>query len=214
MQLKRLENPIKYCKICFKKISDYSLHNLHCKNNDLCEECFAKFQPKFINYKINEVKAMSLYEYDETLKDLIFKYKGCFDIELKSVFTSRYLLYLKLKYFGYKIVTIPSYITDDRIRGFNHVEEIAKLLNLQMLTVLEKTEKIKQADLGYKDRQKIGNILSIKNKETIYNQKILLMDDICTTGASLKAASKLILECKPKKLQIFTIAKNVMKRTQ
>lgn len=209
--MKILLSQTKHCKICFKEIRDKSLHNLLSKNNNLCEECFSKFEPQFIHFDMNGVKGLSIYKYDECLKELIYKYKGCYDIELKSVFLSRYILYLKTIYLGYKIIPMPSYYLDDEQRGFNHVLEIAKLLNLPICRCIEKTEKIKQADLNYKERKQIGNVLKINNLESIKGSKILLFDDICTTGSTLRAAIQLVRQGKPKKIKILTIAKNIKK---
>lgn len=183
------------------------------KNNELCEECFSKFKPTFFHYKIDNFNAISIYPYDEVIRELIYKYKGCFDIELKSVFTSRFLLYLRLKYFGYIIVPVPSYYLDDKTRGFNHVVEIAKLLKLPIVSCLEKTEKIKQANLKSAERKQIGKVLKINDITLIKNKKILLFDDICTTGSSLKASIKLIMKGRPKKIEILTIAKNIKTNT-
>ena len=68
-----------FCKICFKEINDYSLYNLIRKKNILCEECFSKLDAKFISFKIGDIKGMSIYEYTDFIKELIYKYKGCAD---------------------------------------------------------------------------------------------------------------------------------------
>lgn len=209
--MKILLNQTNHCKICFKEIKDYSFHNLIFKNNDLCEDCFNKFVPRFIHFKHGKIKCLALYEYDQTIKELIYKYKGCYDIELKSVFLSRYLWFLKWKYMGYKIVTIPSWWEDDKLRGFNHVKEIAKLLNLPMLEVLEKTIDHKQADQNVEGRKQIGKVLKLSHLELIENQKILIMDDVHTTGSSIDATINLLKAGKPKKIQVLVIAKNELK---
>lgn len=206
--MKILSNQIRHCKICFNEIKDNSLHNLFSKNNDICEECFNKFEPKFIHFKHGKINCLAIYQYDVTIKELLYKYKGCFDIEMSNVFLSRYLWFLKLKYRGYKIVPLPSYYLDDEARGFNHVKEIGRFFNLPLLDILEKTENVKQADQNVEGRKKIGKILKINNLELIENQKILVMDDVHTTGSSIEAAINLIQQGKPKKIQVFVIAKN------
>lgn len=205
-------HPTNHCKICFKEIKDNSFHNLFFRRNDICEDCFNKFQPKFIHFKHGKVKCLSIYHYDLTIKDLLYKYKGCYDIELKSVFLSRYLWYLRLKYYGYKVITLPSYYLDDERRGFNHVKEIAKLLKLPLLEILEKTKDHKQADQNFEGRKKIGKVLKLSHLELIKNQKILIMDDVHTTGSSIDAAINLIKEGKPKKIEVLVVAKNELKK--
>lgn len=210
--MKALENQINHCKICFKEIKDLSFHNLLAKNNVICEECFRKFEPKFIHFKHGKIHCLSLYNYDSTIKDLLYKYKGCYDIELKNVFLCRYLWWLRLKYYGFKVITLPSYYLDDERRGFNHVKEVAKLLKLPLLEILEKTEDHKQADQNFEGRKKISKVLRLSHLELIRNQKILIMDDVHTTGSSIQAAVDLVKEGKPKKIEVFVIAKNELKK--
>lgn len=210
--MKILKNQTNHCKICFKEINDFSLHNFLNKNNVVCEECFKKFVPKFIHFKHGDVRCLSIYNYDANIKDLLYKYKGCYDYELKSVFLNRYLWYLKLKYYGFKVITLPSYALDDERRGFNHVKEIAKLLNLPILDILIKTKPHKQADQTAAGRKKIKEVLQLSHVEAIENNKILILDDVHTTGSSIQAAIDLIKEGKPKKIEVLVIAKNELKK--
>ena len=206
-----LENKEQYCKICFNKIGDYSLHNLMCKNNILCEQCFNKFAPKFIHFKLDGIDGLAIYEYDQNIKELLFKFKGCYDFEMKDVFLDRYYQYLRLKYLGFVVVPVPSYYLDDMTRGFNHVVEIYNRLKLPVYKIIKKTKKEKQASKNKKERKEIGKILEIENIESIKNKKILLVDDVMTTGSSLLACIKLLRSGKPKKIEILVIAKNIEK---
>ena len=201
----------RYCRICFNQINDVSFHVLSHKNNILCEDCFSKFSPKFIHFKIGEFDGLSIYEYDQNIKDLLFKFKGCYDIELKDVFLDRYFLYLKLKYHGYSIVPVPSFHLDDEKRGFNHVEQIYSRLFLPILNVIEKTKQEKQANKNRKERTKVGKIFKITDVECIKNKKILIVDDVLTTGSSVNAVIELIKKGKPKKIKVLVVAKNIEK---
>ena len=44
--------------------------------------------------------------------------------------------------------------------------------------------------------------------ETLYNKKILLVDDIYTTGSTVNECCKKLSEAKPKKIGVLTIAKD------
>ena len=200
-----------YCKICFKKITDYSLYNLINKRNILCEECFNKLKAKFINFSINNVKGLAIYEYDENIKDLIYKYKGCYDYELKDVFLSRYINYLRIMYRGYVIVPAPSYHLDDERRGFNHVVEIFKALKLKIMPIITKTKQHKQSDHSAKGRMDITNVLSIDENANLKDKNILLVDDIFTTGSTLFSCIELLKPFHPKKIEILVIAKTKKK---
>ena len=190
---------------------DYSLFNTVNKNSLICEQCFNKFAPKFIHFRINDIEALSIYEYDQNIRELIYKFKGCYDIELKDVFLDRFIIYLKIKYRGYSVVPLPSYHLDDLKRGFNHIEEIYRRLNLPILKVLRKIKNEKQAKKNKKERMQAQKNFDITDLEVIKNKKILIVDDVYTTGSSMKAAINLVRRGNPRKISVLVIAKNIEK---
>ena len=200
-----------YCKICFKKIEDYSLFNYFNKNNVLCEECFGKLKAKFIYFTIAGIKATAVFEYTDFIKELIYKFKGCSDYELKDAFLYRYLTYLRIKYKGYYLVCAPSYHLDDEKRGFNHVEEIFKALNLKMLHILKKKSGHKQSDQSFKNRRSIHDVIYIQNNTSLKDKKILLADDIMTTGSTLLTSIELLKGAGAKTIKVLVIAKTKKK---
>lgn len=154
---------------------------------------------------------MSIYEYDQNIKDILYKFKGCFDIEIGVVFFQRYLPFLKNRYKGYYIVPVPSYHLEDIKRGFNHVEEIYSRLELPMLKVLVKTKNIKQAKLRKKERMKTKNRFEIIDKNILKDKKILVVDDVYTTGSSIKAVLELVKTGKPRLIEVLVMSKNILK---
>lgn len=177
----------------------------------ICMNCYREIVPSFIKFKVGNHKALAIYEYDERIKKLLYQFKGCFDIEIFDVFLSRYARELRLVYRDYIMVPIPSYKEDDEIREFNHVEEMFKILKLKVEKVLEKTEKIKQANLSFNQRKEIKNFLRITNGDVIRNKKILLVDDVYTTGSTMAAAISLIEQYHPKKIEILVMSKTSLK---
>lgn len=179
----------------------------------MCDRCLFKFNPIFKFFKIDGNDALAIYKYDELIKEKIYLYKGCEDYELKDVFIEPFKLELEAMFDGYIIVPIPSYFEDDQKRGFNHVVEIFKCLNLKMYKCLSKTKNIKQKELNYEERQKIGNILKFDEKFNVKNKKILIVDDVITTGASMRAAIKIMKMNGAKKVKIMCLAKREMDET-
>ena len=200
-----------FCKICFKKIADYSLYNLINKNNILCEECFSKMKAQFNSFSIDNVQGLAIYDYDETIKELIYKFKGCYDYELKDVFLSRYLQYLRFMYRGYVMIPAPSYYLDDERRGFNHVVEIFKPLKLEILPIISKNQAHKQSDHSAKGRMDITHVLEIDKNVSLKGKNILLVDDIFTTGSTIFSCLQLIKKLHPKRIQILVVAKTKKK---
>jgi predicted amidophosphoribosyltransferase len=177
------------------------------KQQIACNSCIFKNKPEFISYKIDNVKCLSLYPYDDYFKEQLYRFKACFDIELSKSFLFPYTNELKLIFHGYKMVPVPSHVIDDSRRGFNHVEEIFKHINLPLIKVLTKINHVKQSDRNYNQRQLIKYDMKVNNYNEIFNSKILIVDDICTSGSTLKAAIELIREGSPKQIKILTLCK-------
>lgn len=163
--------------------------------------------PEFKEFKEDNIKCLAIYKYDETVQGYLYQIKGCYDIELAPIFLCRYYRELSIYYSGWTIVYIPSWIDDDRIREFNHVEEIFSSLKLKKLKCLYKTQKYKQSDQKKENRKDIINILKMSHVENIKNKKILLVDDVYTTGSTIRAAIKLLKDAGVKKIQALLIAK-------
>ena len=167
----------------------------------------SKLQLNVFKFKHHDVTCFSLYKYDENMKEFIYQLKGCYDIELGEIFLNSIIKELRLFFKGYTIVPIPSNECDDEIREFNHVEQIFSYLKLPMLKILYKKEKYKQSDQKKTDRSNIKNILKLSTLSNLKNQKILIVDDIFTTGSTLGVAIDLIKQLKPKDIKCLVVAK-------
>ena len=197
------------CKICFEPIEDSSIHSLIFQEPTICNKCFRKMNPVFNKFEVCGVKAMNIFNYDEIVKEKLYQLKGCFDIELGTVFLEYFQPYLKLKYLGYQIIPAPSYYEHDQIRGFNHVEVIFSSLKMKMLKCIEKITDVIQSDLSAKERENIKKNLIIKNGEQITGKKILIVDDVFTTGSTIKAMINLVKKYHPKKIKILLLSKTL-----
>lgn len=116
-------------------------------------------------------------------------------------------------------VLIPIPLSSKRLRerGFNQAEIICDEImridganNLQLMknVLTRKADKIHQAKI--KDRKhRLENIIdcfNISNEEPIKGRNIVLIDDVTTTGATLKEARKTLRDAGAKKIIAFTIA--------
>ena len=178
------------------------------KHPTICHDCLLKFGPVLNTFQVDNVECFHLYFYNEKVQELLYQFKGCKDYELRTVFLEYYLTYLNLKFKGYEIIPAPSAVSSDKERGFNHVEEIFKILNLKMNKCIHKTKQRKQADLTTKEREKIGNYLVIDNVD-LNNKKVLLVDDVYTTGSTIKAMIKLAREKGAKKIKVLLMSKTI-----
>ena len=177
------------------------------KNIHVCDSCFKKYNAQFKEFKINNVKGVAIYDYDESIRELIYRFKGCYDIELGSLFLEQYILLIRYKYMGYHLLPVPSYYKDDIRREFNHVIEAFNIMKLPYLNIIEKSDEYKQAEQKKEDRKNIKYHLKLSDLEKVRNKKILIVDDVVTTGSTLKACIDLIRGGHPKCIKILTIAK-------
>ena len=114
-----------------------------------------------------------------------------------------------IRYKDYYVVPVPSYKNDDEERGFNHVVEAFKSLKIKTLDLLEKTAHHKQAERGAKRRKDIRKYLRVKEQIDLSKKKILIVDDIYTTGATIKAAINLVEKLNPKTIKVLVLAKTI-----
>lgn len=198
---------IPFCKRCFKPIRETALFSLFGSDIPLCPSCYRQLNPTWHRFFLDDLKCYALYPYGEAMRSLIYDLKACGDVELAPLFIGVASPFLRLRFRKRVIVCAPSYEEKNEARGFNHVEEIFKPLSLPMLNCLKKTDNIKQADLNFLERQKVGNHLAFFGEE-LQGQRILLVDDICTTGATLKACAKLLLEHGAKDVDALVIARS------
>ena len=112
------------------------------------------------------------------------------------------------------IIPVPISIKRKKKRGYNQSELIAKQLAKQMRNlkyipkVLYKIkDTIPQSILDKEKRiENIRGAYYIKNGEILKNRKILLIDDIYTTGSTIDAAASVLLDHGAEKVYFLSIS--------
>lgn len=196
-----------FCKVCFRENPTNSLASLINEDTCLCHKCFLEMGPQIMRYKLGPYHATSCYYYNDKLKDMIYQFKGCFDIELANIFLVNQKKYFQFLYRDYYLVPAPSYEEKNLERGFNHVEEIFKGIGNGYLKPILKKDNVKQADLNFTQRQKISEHLLWDERVDVRGKKILFVDDLITTGATAKACCALIKEHGAKKVKILSVCR-------
>ena len=112
---------------------------------------------------------------------------------------------------------IPVPISKKRMkeRGYNQslliARNLSEYLNINLCTnCLYKTKNIiEQSKLNKEQRkQNIQNVYQLKNKQIIKEKKILLIDDIYTTGSTVNECSKMLKIGQPEKIDVLVLAKD------
>ena len=173
----------------------------------LCEKCQAELKPVFLNFEIDGIKCVAIYKYDDRIKSLLYQLKGCYDIELAPLFLERFKREYRIRFHDYIVIPAPSDDESNQLRGFNHVQEIFKTLNLKMVTAIKKRTKHKQSDMKKEERKQVYKYLMWDNYITLENKKILIVDDVCTTGSTIKAMISLAKEHHPKVIRVLVLSK-------
>ncbi|UHA61565.1 ComF family protein [Metabacillus litoralis] len=129
------------------------------------------------------------------MKELLatFKFRG--DAALVEVFHNDFLACYKTNLVKEKIdFTIPIPLSPERLyeRGFNQAKLLATFLPLAQIDILTRTHHEKQSKKSRQERLTASNMFSVEDSSKIMNKKILLIDDIYTTGSTLRHAAKVL----------------------
>lgn len=195
-----------------------------CKES-LCKKCEKKLESNTI-WEIKEnqnpyiffEELISIFKYEGIIRDKIIDYKFNEKSYLYKTFT---IFLLKNKKVFEKIQSydtiIPVPISEKRkkTRGYNQSllisREISKKtgIKLQEKNLIKIKNTIEQSKLDKEEREKnVQNVYQIKNEEILKNKKILLIDDIYTTGNTVNSCCKILKKAKPKKIGVIVIAKD------
>lgn len=197
------------CLICFNRVDKQEFLLSYKANPCVCLSCFNKFNVLFKKDMFNGYPILYLYEYNDFFKSLLFRYKGQYDIALAKVFLSVYKEKLKRMYRDHIIVVAPSSKQQNRIRGFKPMYEIAKSLELPIFTGLYKKSEYKQSDQSFENRKNIYDIIDIENEKQLENKKILIIDDVMTSGNTLLSCAKCVEKVRVKSISFLILSKRV-----
>ncbi len=182
------------CLICFAPwVNQISLQHYLCRYEDcICEGCRQKMRKIQHLFLWEGVSLDALYYYDTYLEGLFFQYKECRDIALYPIFLQPFMKRLNKQYASYTLVYIASHEKKTKERGFHALEKMSAALTMNKMHLFEKRKEYKQSAQTFEGRKKINEVLFLKKGVTLPNTKILLFDDVCTSGATLKRALTLL----------------------
>ena len=99
-------------------------------------------------------------------------------------------------------------------RGFNQAQEIgrnlSKFFNIPLLNdiLIKIKETLPQAELSEKERKEnIKGVFMIRNQKKVLGKKILLVDDVYTTGATMEECARVLRKAGAKEIIGLVIAR-------
>ena len=114
------------------------------------------------------------------------------------------------------IIPVPMYRKKEKRRGYNQTALIARKIAKAYKNLVydgKSLQKIKdtkmQSSLDKTERRKnIKNAYKVINQQKIKDKKIILLDDIYTTGSTVNECSKVLKQSGAKEILVVTIAKD------
>ncbi|MFT4414414.1 ComF family protein [Fredinandcohnia humi] len=136
----------------------------------------------------------SVFLYNEFAKEVISLYKFRSDYIVSDVFTTNIKKTFQKHYTSnYLIIPIP--LSNERLyeRGFNQATVLAQKLGQPIHEVLSRFHHEKQSKKGRADRLESENVFQVVDSAVVKGKDILLIDDIYTTGSTLRQAGETLL---------------------
>lgn len=189
--------------------------------NSLCDDCYLKIS-KILDYNIVEVKDKNfskhiyLGKYDGEFRNNILAYKFSEKSYMYKTFAKLILKNEKIcriiKSYDI-IIPVPIHKERKKDRGYNQSELIAKEIakNVKEIKYVNPLIKIKnnerQSLLKKEERkQNVKNVYQIQNRQIIEGKRIVLFDDIYTTGSTVDECAKVLRQNGAKDIIAFTLA--------
>ncbi|HSI67116.1 MAG TPA: ComF family protein [Planococcus sp. (in: firmicutes)] len=142
----------------------------------------------------------SLFTYNEAMKTYLHQYKFLQDVLLSEVFAKEISASLKKE----QAVLIPIPMNPEKLkeRTFPHVERLLDAAGLEYVQLLEKNADIQSKKT--KEERLNSKPLFTHNGQRI-PARVMLVDDLYTTGTTMRHAAKILKEGGARDIRIFTL---------
>lgn len=181
------------CRACGREY--VSLLGLVSKQPPFCPQCLQKENEPLHELDFDGTKVTYVHEYSlETMGQLV-NLKGNGEEAYKDLLIPPHTRkILKRKYRGATFVYMPSSKEADEERGFRHLEVLFGKISKKSSYPLYKKVNYKQSRLSLEERGNVIQRLGVHEKEVkrLAGERIVLVDDVMTSGATLKGAKTLL----------------------
>lgn len=219
-KLLMLDPPAQLCSDCESKLVEIrgkrclgcsrSLDSLPIQymKGDECRDCWNWKQQAYTRDLLE--RNVSLYQYNSFLKEWLATYKYRGDAIIASFFAEKFAILYKNEFNGYIPIEIP--LSKERLlqRGFNQsvllMQGWAEEAGLLMRHSGEKQSKKNR-------KQRIMQVetqpfqMKLEKKSLIAGKNIVLIDDIYTTGTTVRQAARILKEHGANRVASITVAR-------
>jgi len=206
--------PHAICGMCFSKLHFIGDNvcsvcgaPLPLKGSKICGQCLQK-KPAFN-------KAKSTLIYNETSKKLILPFKHSDHLELAPLI-AKWMILCGKDLIQNRDIIMPVPLHKRRLfkRKYNQSAILSKIIAKQFCkdyqpSILQRIKNTPtQGHLNFKMRQKnIKGVFSVVNSNKITDKKILLIDDVYTSGATLNECAKVLIKSGAKQVDCLTFCR-------
>lgn len=218
-------NPTWKCVVCGKEIFDGGYFCDKCRSelprNDgaICNHCgrklnsYAEYCSTCKGTLVSVDKARSAFIYDKPISKLIKDLKYYNARFIVDVFVEELShIYFK-NYFNADLLTyVPMTKKSEWKRGYNQSELLAERLSekagIPLVNCLIKTrETDRQANLNKEKRlTNLSDAFKVLDKAAVKDKKVLIVDDVSTTGATGEALASKLKKAGAQKVYLLTVA--------
>ena len=203
-----LENEEKICTACRANLPFTNFHKQNPKDNPVTQKFFGKipilYGLAFLQFtksgKVQRILHQIKYQNQPELAQMLGIWYG---YELSKH---------QINEFDY-IVPVPLHPNKLKIRGYNQSDYFAEGLAEQMQIACTKELLQRNAATSTQTKKNrlerwknVENVFELSDTESVAGKSVLIVDDVVTTGSTLEACAKVLLEAKAKHISVAAIA--------
>ncbi|MED4971624.1 ComF family protein [Geobacillus kaustophilus NBRC 102445] len=154
------------------------------------------------------VKNRSVYLYNDWMKDVVALWKFRGDYVIVEAFRRPFSQAFR-RHFGRGWHVVPIPLSRERLdeRGFNQAEALARLLPSPYFPWLDRRHSEKQSKKSRRERLKTDNPFFLADHPPLDGKRIVLIDDIYTTGITIRHAARVLLEAGAAEVWALTLVR-------
>lgn len=173
------------------------------ENAKICLDCSKAFErADTIEEGTIVDRVVSLFIYNEAMREYLHQYKFLQDVALAEVFSKDVRVSLRRE--G-TIVPIPMHPEKKRQRTFAHVDELLNCAGVSFIHLLEKNGTEVMGEKTKEQRLSMAPLFRLKDSQQLLKGTYILVDDIYTTGTTLTHAATVLKDAGAERVEAVTL---------